>query len=134
MAGRARDWLHILASVFPTRIALAIRIGVRSILWICTTVSIYARSDALAQCVCGFGRSEWNCTFDTSDAFQWIGVLEKRNYLFNLTLISQSKGNYFMKKLSQTGNSSKKPRYSPYADLLIDFCGNNEIVTSKITF
>ena len=73
MAGLVRDWLHILASVFPTRIALAIGIGVASILWICSAVSIYARSDALAECVCGFGHSEWNCTFDSSGAFQWIG-------------------------------------------------------------
>lgn len=41
---------------------------------------------------------------------------------------------YFMKKLSQTANSSQKPRYRPYADLLIGWCGNDEIVTSKITF
>jgi len=69
VAGLVRDWLHILASVFPTRIALAIGIGVASILWICSAVSIYAGSDALAECVCGFGRSKWNCTFDTSGAF-----------------------------------------------------------------
>ena len=70
MACLVRDWLHILTRVFPTRIALAIGIGVGSILWICTAVSIHARSDALAECVCGFGRSEWNYTFDSSGAFQ----------------------------------------------------------------
>jgi len=103
VAGHARDWLHILARARSARIALDIRIGVRSILWICTSVSIYARSHALAECVCGFGRSKWNCTFDSSGSFQWLRVLEKQNYLFNLTSISQSKINYFIALLSLSG-------------------------------